>query len=560
MQKNWKKKGGGIRKFFNGLVVLFLLLSVGFPCSLVFAEALNQEVVSEAPTEGMMDSGASETDESTETEPSYTQESSEPGVPESSTEYTEPTVEESEEQSEPAPKDDYEQPEAEEVPEKVAEEQELAMRQSAGLTNSIAVVSGGVTQDITLESPDFNPSLVYAQAGDTLKFTVIFTRPADVNVKSYTMKLFFDKRAKYQKTDNTLVEIRRSYPNIPVSDQISYNTWAPVGDGAEMSAYQSVGSDPIKSDIIFTFELNLKNNLTGFDLMSFNTNLSVTLEGLGEQIYNDSSYYWINLKDNQPTELSWNNASLEENKTISSHDISEQLSTTFYWSDPDTMAAYLPDGFILEDGSGYEHIETRANDHVNSGTVTISLDEYLKRKPYGTNQLTVKAYKEDGAGRKTYVSNTITLNLTVVGTVSWVSVTDKMNWTLTAGQEMTEPLARSENLNVLVKDSRSDNDRTNAPWKLSVSARNNGSEAYPFSLVWKNTGEPASDLGDTGSVVYTSGAELTTPDPQQPFVFQKSWQTDEGILLKVNGTPEIGRVYEEPILVSWTLVDASRGT
>lgn len=558
MQKSWKKKGGSIQKFFNGFVVLLLLLSVGLSCSIVFAEALNEQGNGN-PTEQPVEPESSETTESSTMESTFVEESSE-GIPEADQEEeTESTTEATEEMPETVSESEAEQDEAL-IREETESEAPLLLRQTAGLTNSVAVISGGVTQDITLEDPNFNPSLVYAKAGDTLKFTVVFTRPADVDVKSYTMTMSFGKRANYQKSEGYLVTLKRNYPDSSDPDQTSYNTWEAAGDTAEIKAFQTASDNPIKSDIVFTVELDLKSNLTGFDLMSFQTNLSVDLQTLGRQQYTDSSYYWLNLKDNQPTQLSWNSASLEEAKTISAHEISETLAATFYWSDPDTMAAYLPDGFILEDGSGYEHIETRENDNVNSGTVTISLDEYLKRKPYGTNQLTVKAYKEDDAGGKTYVSNTITLNLTVVGSVSWVSVTDKINWTLTAGQDTSAPLARAEALNVNVKDSRSDSERTSKPWKLSVSAIKNGSESYPFSLVWQNAGGAPTDLDDTGSVVYTSGSDLTTPDPQQPFVFQKNWQTDEGILLKVTGTPDIGRTYEEPITVNWTLVDASSGT
>lgn len=558
MQKNWKKKGGRIRKFLNGFVVLLLLLSVGFSCSLVFAEGLIQERSEDDQTEQVTEPESTGTTESSTIESSNAEESSEIISEEHGVEGTYETTEQTEEIKEPAIGTE---PEEVLTPEQVETEAPLQLNQAAGLSNSVAVISGGVTQDITLEEPNFNPSLVYAEAGDTLRFNVVFTRPSDVNVKSYTMTMSFGKRANYQKSDGYLVTLKRSYPDISGSDQISYNSWDPTGEGAEIKAFQTTSDNPVKSDIVFTVELDLKSNLTGFDLMSFQTNLSVDLETLGRQQYTDSSYYWINLKDDQPTELSWNSASLEEYKTTASHEISESLMTTFYWKDPDTMAAYLPDGFILEDGSGYQHKVMRDSNDINSGTVTIPLNDYLKtKKPYGTNYLTVKAYKEDGSGGTKVVSNTITLELTVIGSISWVEVTDKINWTLTAGQETTTPLAREEALNVKVKDSRSDSDRASSPWKLSVSAVQNGLEAHPFSLVWQNTGEAPSDLNDTGSIVYTSGSDLTTPDPQQPFVFQKNWQTDEGILLKLNGAPEIGRVYEEPITVNWTLVDVNHGT
>ncbi|MGC6769825.1 hypothetical protein [Enterococcus sp. LJL51] len=554
MEKKRKKKKGYIQKLSTGFTVLLLLLSVCLSCSIVFAEALNEQ-----PTEQPVEPEGTEATESSTIESSFIEDNSEKTPESGHVEETEPTTKPVEEIPETTSESGAEQ-EKITIQENAEAKTPYLLRQTAGLANSVAVIQGGISQDITLEDPDFNPSLVYAKAGDTLKFTSIFTRPADVEVKSYTMTFSFNNRGNYQQRDSSNLLLRRSYPGSSDRDLVDYVSWIPKGYGAEINVYRSTGQDPIKSDILFTFELQLKSNFTGFDLMNFQTDLSVDLETLGRQQYSDSSYYWLHLKDNQPTQLSWNKDSLEEMKEIDAHDVSTTLSVAFYWSDPDKMSDYLPDGFIMEDGNGYEYIETRANDNVNSGTIIISLNAYLKKKPYGNNFLTIKAYKEDGEGRKTIISNKLLLDLTVIGSVSWMSVTDKINWTVTAGQDMSIPLARTEDLTVNVKDSRSDSDRASNPWKLSVSTIKNGSEDYPFSLVWQDTGETPINLDNTGSIVYTSGSDLTIPNPERPFAFQKNWQIDEGILLKINDAPNIGEIYEEPITVTWTLVDVSSGT
>ena len=184
--------------------------------------------------------------------------------------------------------------------------------------------------------------------------------------------------------------------------------------------------------------------------------------------------------------------------------------------------------------------------------IDISVDLPTNQLNYGNNQFVVGIYVKDESGKATGSPlDTITLTITVEGSLKIVSVPDTLNWTNRLVSRGILERDKGNTMEIKVVDTRnlSDNQKN---WTVSAQSKLVTNQTVPFDLVWKkDSSSNISSLTEKQVVLTSSEAEKS-----QDF-YSKKWDEETGVQLNAGNDLKEGN-YSNKVVINWTLYNTAK--